>query len=157
MKKSKKISKEQLKEWTDERYSDNKIAEITGLQEKTISGYKTKYGLTNNNRLTQEDIEEIRRLKESGKSTDEIAKEVRRANSTVYNILKAAGLIPDKSRRVEYPDMEDTIFVLHPKDYAVYIREKPVKVDEKYSDVTKPFMQACEQYAAYGNLNMLRD
>lgn len=157
MKKKTKATKEQLKEWTDKGYSDKQIAEITGLQEKTISGYLSKNGLTNNNRLKQEDIEEIRRLKKSGKSTDEIAKEVRRANSTVYNILKAAGLIPDKSRRVEYPDMEDAIFVLYPKDYAVYIKEKPVRENEKYMDYTKPFLQECEQLAAYGDLSMLRD
>lgn len=151
-----KATEEQLKEWTDEGYSDKQIAEMTGLQEKTISGYKTKYGLTNSNRLKQEDIEKICRLKESGKSTDEITEEVNRAKSTVYNILKAAGLIPDKSRRVEYPDQEDA-FVLHPKNYAVYIREKPVRMNEKYLDDTKRFLQECEQLAAYGNLSMLRD
>lgn len=149
-----KVAKEQLKEWKDNGYSYQQIAEMTGLNKKTISTYMYKYGLTERNHISQGEVEKICRLKESGKSTRDIAEDTGRAPSTVYNILKAAGMIPGITSEDGLEENPGSI--LQPKRFAEYERAKSERFG-KWIDITKLFMQECEQLAAYGDFNMLQD
>lgn len=130
-------TKEDLCRWQQQGMSNRAIASMIGKSSATVSKLFTRYGIERRRRsIPEEAVETFAKMWEAGNGTKEIAEKTGYHTSTVYNHLKAAGMIPDKTEKAaESPD-----FGL-PKVFIMAEQRKPevaeIWVDgRRYFDIT---------------------
>jgi transposase len=102
------LTREQITDWKSRGYTYKEMAEKSGLCVNTVCRYMDRYGLSGRRLVTEADRETFRRKAAEGMGTGEIASRYGFAYSTVYLVLKEAGLIrKEKERDGRIPEEEE--------------------------------------------------
>lgn len=93
------LTKEQLTIWRQQGMSNVEIACKTGKSVGSVNMLFSKYKIPPRRKgLPDEKADAMAQMKKEGKSTKEITEKLGVSPTTVYNYLKAAGLMPKKER-----------------------------------------------------------
>lgn len=137
------ITREQLEEWRKQKLSYQEMAEAADVSIPTIGKYLRKYGMVKGRLVPQEDKQLFIEMRKAGLSTKDIADQTGYVCSTVYRALKEAGLIPDKSPKieefVENTSTEEDFLTPRILQYAASRKPRLVRVacgSRTYIDVT---------------------
>lgn len=132
-------TKEQLELWRSQEKTNVEIAEMTGRSIAIINGLFSKYKIARRRReIPQSKIDTIYRMRKAGSSAREIADKTGCGLSTVKKYIKAAGLVPERKRKVE--------FELEPEFPAIFAVQRKPKIEKvvingkRYIDITDIFI-----------------
>ncbi len=132
-------TKEDLCRWQQQGLSNRVIASMIGKSPATVGRLFAQYGIERQRLrigIPEEAVEIFARMWEAGSGTKEIAEKTGYHTSTVYNHLKAAGMIPDRTRKAEEsPDLE------LPEVFIMAEQRKPEIIEiwvegRRYFDIT---------------------
>ena len=104
------LTREQITDWRECGYTYSEMAAEGGVCVSTVKKYMDKYGLTGRRLVTEAERERFRGMAEDGASTKEIADRFGFADSTVYKVLRQAGLVRKRGGGIlrDTPEPEDT-------------------------------------------------
>lgn len=103
------LTREQITEWRKRGYTYGEMAAEGGVCVSTVKKYMDKYGLTGRRFVTEAERERFRRMAQDGMVTKEIAARFGFADSTVYKVLRQAGLVRKRGGGIprDTPEPED--------------------------------------------------